>query len=563
MATIGADRSLALARSVPWTRREAWLAGGFVFVVALAVRWAFARALPFPTPEDTAYYVSVARNLVEGRGLVSDALWSYQTPPLVFPRPAFEVWLPLPAFSAAAAMAVLGTTFEAAKVPAILIGSLVPVLAWRLAADVAEELRLPSGRARTLAVGVGLTAAVELPLVLFGALPDSTMPFAVLTLIACLLMTRLLARPDPGAVARPGLRDGRLIGLGVVLGLAALTRNEVAWLALTWVLLAWRWGVPGERLRLVLVPAAVALACFVPWLIRDWVVFGNPLPGQALANAFSVTGFDIFAWSDPPNLSRYLAIGPGRLLELRAEGLWHNLASVLVVPGFPVALIGLLALPWSGRARALRPLLIVSLLTFLVTSLVFPVATTWGTFLHAAAACQVLLIVSCLVALDAGIARLGRWRGWHRPVAWLGPALTVSASLLMSVSLLASYGAEAAEIGTRYRVLADRMAAAGRPLETAGPVISDFPIWLAGSARIRTLALPDEPPAAVLDLARTFPGTRYLVVSGEDHGRWPAVLAGATPEAACFRPVDLGPAPADPTESRAIASTRVFEIVCP
>ena len=39
----------------------------------------------------------------------------------------------------------------------------MPVLAWRLGADVAAELGLPAGRARTLALGVGLTAAVELP----------------------------------------------------------------------------------------------------------------------------------------------------------------------------------------------------------------------------------------------------------------------------------------------------------------------------------------------------------------------------------------------------------------
>ena len=71
--------------------------------------WSRGRRSPpqivFPKPEDTAYYVGVARNLVEGRGLVSDALWSYQTPPLVFPRPAFEVWLPLPTFLAAIPMA--------------------------------------------------------------------------------------------------------------------------------------------------------------------------------------------------------------------------------------------------------------------------------------------------------------------------------------------------------------------------------------------------------------------------------------------------------------------------
>ena len=68
------------------TRREALLTAAGIFVVALLVRIAVAGQIVFPKPEDTAYYFGVARNLVEGRGLVSDALWSYQTPPLEIPR---------------------------------------------------------------------------------------------------------------------------------------------------------------------------------------------------------------------------------------------------------------------------------------------------------------------------------------------------------------------------------------------------------------------------------------------------------------------------------------------
>ena len=69
--------------------REAWLSALAVFAVALVVRIVAASMIDFPKPEDTAYYVGVARNLVEGRGLVSDALWSYGTPPLVLvPKPS-------------------------------------------------------------------------------------------------------------------------------------------------------------------------------------------------------------------------------------------------------------------------------------------------------------------------------------------------------------------------------------------------------------------------------------------------------------------------------------------
>jgi len=298
------------------SRREAVLSALLVFAVALVVRVVFASQIVFPKPEDTAYYVGVARNLVEGHGLVSDALWSYGTPPLGFPRPAFEVWLPLPTFLAAIAMAVGGVSFAAAQWSSVLVGSLVPVLAWRLAADVGEERGLPHGRASTLALGSGLTAAVYLPLILHSALPDSTMPFAALALGACLLMTRL-ARDPRGA----RLADPRLLGLGVLIGLAALTRNEALWIGLAWAIVAWRAGGldRAARFRLIGVAGVVAVVVFAPWAWRDWVVFGSPLPGQAATNALSVTGFDIFAWNDPPTLARYLAIGPAELVNLRIE----------------------------------------------------------------------------------------------------------------------------------------------------------------------------------------------------------------------------------------------------
>src|SRR5687767_5696242 len=166
------------------SRREALLSAAAVFVVALVIRAWAATQITFPRPEDVAYYVGVARNLVEGRGLVTDAIWSFQTPPLSFPRPAFEVWLPLPSVLAAVPMTVLGTTFAAAQVSSVIVGSIVAVLAWRLGADVAEARSMPIGRARTLALGAGFTAAVYLPLVLASVQPDSTMPFAMLVLVA-------------------------------------------------------------------------------------------------------------------------------------------------------------------------------------------------------------------------------------------------------------------------------------------------------------------------------------------------------------------------------------------
>lgn len=541
------------------SRRELVLSIVGIFLIALITRAYFAAQIVFPKPEDTAYYVGVARNLLEGRGLVSDALWSYATPPLIFPRPAFEVWLPLPTFLAAIPMALFGTSFAAAQISSVLIGALVPVLAWRLALDVAQERGLDTGRTRWLALGTGLTTAVYLPLLLNSALPDSTMPFAVIVLAATLLMTQIVRDPRGARLADP-----RLLTLGVLLGLGAMTRNETVWLAAIWAAMAW-FSVSASamtRVRLVGIVGAVSLVVFTPWMLRNLGEFGSPLPGQAITNALYLTGYDIFAWNDPPTLERHLSIGLAGLIELRATGFAHNLFNVLVLLGLPLSVIGIGAIPWQAGPRSLRPLVWISAIMFVVTSLLFPAATQWGTFLHAAGPVHVLIVLMAMLALDAAIARLAARMHWDRPVAWLATVLGVGGSLLFSVALLPSFGGGSRGTAAMYEELGTRMAAIGRPLDaTAGPVISNFPIWMAEVYRVPALALPDEPPEDVLDLVAEFPGTRLLVLISPEGEHWPQDLGASLPGAECFTPLDLGSHAgpgADP-----LADTTVYDIACP
>jgi hypothetical protein len=579
------------------SRREAWLSVAVVFVAAVAVRVWAASLIVFPRPEDAAYYVGVARHLVEGRGLVTDAIWSFQTPPLTFPRPAFEVWLPLPAFLTAIPMLVAGTSFAVGQIASILIGGLVAVLAWRLAADVALERGLSPGRGRVLALGTGLTTAAYLPLVLASVEPDSTIVFAAIVLGACLLISRFVREVAPDLYARsrhtpsgspskyvvnghtneaplPAKRAAvtneaplpakpaavpfprYLLLLGALIGLAALTRNEAVWLALAWAIVAW--GIakrseqaisdsghrrpPGRRqiwFGLVLFPAAVAFAIFAPWAIRDWLTFGTPLPGQAISNALSLQGTDIFAWKDLPTLGRYLGAGPATLVGLRLTGLVHNVLDVLLLLGIPVSAIGLVALPWTARGRTIRALLLFAVITFTATTLLFPVATTWGTFLHAAGAIEVLLIVSAALALDDLVERLRASQGWTRPVAWLGPALMIPAALLFSVALLPAEGAAARATQARYAALPAALAAAGVPLNAQnGPVITDFPIWFAETTGHTAIALPNEGAESILDLAKTF-GSSLMVVQDDNGGPWRDAADAGGPGAECFRNVPL------------------------
>ena len=386
------------------------------------------------------------------------------------------------------------------------------------------------------------------------------MPFAVLVLGACLLMTRI-ARDPRGA----RLTDPRVIGLGVLLGLAALTRNEALWLALAW---ASSRGGPAPRprraVRLIGVAGVVAVVVFAPWAFRDWLVFGSPLPGQAVTNALSVTGFDIFAWNDPPTLARYLAVGPARLLEMRVDGLAHNLFNVLLLPGLPISLIGLLALPWQGRDAALRPVLVLSVDHVPRHQPGLPGRDDVG---HVpprrrarSTSCS---IVVALLALDAGIARLGARLGWTRPVAWLGPPL----GDLRSVAVLRRAAA----------VLRRRVARDGRAVRGARPAdgrrrpaarrdrraghhrLPD----LAGRepARSRRSPCPTSRPRTSWTSPRPLPGHAL-----PGHRRATTTATGrpsstAATGAECFRAIDLGAPAGRRTRSR--SRRRAFEIVCP
>jgi hypothetical protein len=253
-------------------------------------------------------------------------------------------------------------------------------------------------------------------------------------------------------------------------------------------------------------------------------------------------------------------VGPARLLEMRTEGIWHNLWTVLLLPGIPLSLIGVLALPWQGRDRASRPIVVLAVTTFLVTSLIFPVATTWGTFLHAAGPIHVLIVLSAILTLDAGIARLGARLGWTRPVAWLGALLGVFSGLLFSLALLPSFGEGSQGTKTYYEELWTRMGYATSPSNLdADPIISNFPIWVAETGRISTLALPDEPPADVVDLAQTF-GATLLVLTAPEGEYWNGgPITG--PDAECFRLLEL-PGYAGEGEDP-LADTTVYEIDCP
>jgi hypothetical protein len=511
-----------------------------LFLVALGIRLLAAHAIVMPVTEDGKYYEHIAARTVEGHGVTSLALWSYSTPPLVIPRPAFEIWMPAASLLSIPFMALFGASHASAQLGSVLVGSIVAPAAWWLGRDAARSLGLTGDRVRAIAVGSGVLAAVLGPFVAAAADPDSTNVFLVTGVLAAILMQRTITAPT---FARGAL-------LGIALGLAYLARQEAVWLAATYLIMlalaARDWS--GDRTRALarrLVPVlAGGLVLALPWLIRQWMAFGTPFPGQALENALHIRGEDIFAYLDRPNLERFLAQGIDTILGQRVTAIGYQLQGILVV-AFPVGIVGTIGAVVLARTPALRPssalfaLFVSGWLIFLATALVFPVATLWGTYRHSAGPLLVGCVVSSVLVGDLAVHRLAAARRWRHASVWLAPMLLVALAspaamswVTLHVSKADTLRAELAAVSTALGLTrpVDPALTDGTPTATAD-VMSDMPILVAATTGLRALGLPDESPEAVVSLAHRF-GVDTLVVMGE-RGRYPGALL-TTPRHPCL-----------------------------
>ena len=243
-----------------------WLAA--IAAAGLAVRLLYILVL---TPHlrglgDAAYYHGLANALADGRGFVEPTFGTATAlhPPL-FP-------LVLAAFSA------LGLdSYQAHRVVVALIGTATIAGAGLVARQVAGE--------RAGLIAAALAAASPVLISADGAVMSETL-LGLLVVLAALLAYRLREQPS---IKRAG-------ALGVVIGLAALTRGEAILLL---VLL-----LPALRRRHVLPVIACCLIVLAPWTIRNLTTFEEPVPistneGNLLAGAncdSTYRGRDIGSW---------------------------------------------------------------------------------------------------------------------------------------------------------------------------------------------------------------------------------------------------------------------------
>ena len=321
---------------------------------------------------DSAWYLSTARNLLEGDGFVQAGGVRY------------ENWPPLyPLLLAAASLGAFDPYDVAGPLNAAAFGLTV------FAAGRYLRARLAS---RPLAVWGSLALALSAPLADAASLALAEAPFVLFATLALTQADRAL----------PGGRRGPLLRAASFAALACLTRySGVAVVAAVLLLLAARRGAPvAERARRGSAFAAIALAPLALWTLRNLLAAGRPagvrypnreplsdIPGAVLGG--------IGEWALPG-----VALGDARVLAMAGAG------AVLLAAG--MALGWLLARPgraaaWDGRDG----FCLFSAFALLSLLAVVAVAATSMVSIHADRY-YLPLYVPLLVALALAVDRLPR-----------------------------------------------------------------------------------------------------------------------------------------------------------
>lgn len=488
-------------------RRLDRIALTLVFLLALAARFIFAGVLPFPGLDDPAFYLQVAQNLAEGKGLVIEAIWSYLVPFATVQHPSNEHWTPLASIVLSSPLAVFGGGYQTGQVVGALVGATLAPIAWWTAR------RLQGDGGRVLAFVAGLLIAFN-PLLVYQAVTvDSAVYFSVLVALAVLAAARV---PAAAGARWPG-------ALGLLVGLAYLARNDG--LLLLPLMLGWTaWCVPRERRGIALLSYALGAAVPVaPWLLRNALTFGSPFPVPALFLAALPDYDTLFRYGGASVWEGFVALDFGFLLRLRLEALAHNLSVVLVQALFPIAPLAF----WSYLRLREQPLVAVGALGFAVlygvSALAFPVLTMHGTFYHAVGG-----LVPWLTVLAVwGLIRLGRLLG-ERYFRDPGPMSFMwnLAVVILTVVQLVLAGNAAVELHHEWQ---QDFAIATRWLKQQEPgvVMTNQPHSLLYASGRPAIMLPvSDSPEVALQAARRY-HARYLVGFGRQ-GRYPNVLSGDT-----------------------------------
>jgi 4-amino-4-deoxy-L-arabinose transferase-like glycosyltransferase len=237
-----------------WLDRSVGLRLGAIAAVGLVLRiwYALAVAGDAPLVGDGLEIFGIADVVADGRGYITPIVAAGQEAAATAHKP------PLYPLLVASAFAITGDSYTVQHIVTAVIGTGTVVVLALIAG------RLAGARAALLAAAIG---AVYPAFLAADASLRSEPLYALLIALTLLAAYRAWERPSAG----------RLIQLGALIALAALTRSEaLALLLLLAAPVVWRSAHGGRAWRLAVVATTCTLV-LAPWLIRCWIAFDQPV----------------------------------------------------------------------------------------------------------------------------------------------------------------------------------------------------------------------------------------------------------------------------------------------
>lgn len=435
--------------------------------LTLAVRMLTALLLERPGYMDAAYYVDGGLSLYAGRGFNDPFIWNYLDDPAAIPHPSHLYWMPLSSILVYLSFLVWGPTYHAAQVPFALLSSLLPILAYVVAFDVAQN--------RRHALCAGLFATFSGFYMVYWVTPDNFAPFAVAGALALWAAGQALKTGWPAWLALAGLCAG-LAHLARADGLLLAIAIVIAWLVHRVALAGWR-AVPWSSLAVgCLAFAASYLVVMGPWMLRNVQQAGHPLPAVGVRTAWLTDYDDLYSYGRSLGLKDYVSWGWANILGSKVRGLWANAQTLLFVGWMiflaPFGLIG----AWCLRRRVeFRAAWLYGVLLYLAMSVVFTFPGWRGGMLHSLTALLPFLYAAAAEGLDVSIAWVARWRRtWQLDQAQriLTPGF-VGLAVLLSLALYVR----------------------GRDRFVGRHLYEDVTAWMAGHAPSSARVMVNDPPS--------------------------------------------------------------------
>ncbi|MEP7292906.1 MAG: glycosyltransferase family 39 protein, partial [Chloroflexota bacterium] len=483
-----------------------------ICVGALLFRLLLLQFVSFPGIADPNHYYNMGVRLVEGHGFTIDYIWQYSLPPASIVHPE-EHWMPLTAVLAAAPMALFGESVRSALLPFVLLGALLPALAyWG-----ARQLELSKSAALFSAAAL----AVLPEFTLYSLRTDTMIPSALFTCLSILLLNCGLQRK--WSIATSGADQQRLRGSdsliytasGIAAGLAYLTRNDgillLPMLVVTLLVYrVWRKNVPVFPSRAVILMPIIALIVVTPWLIRNLNEIGMIGSPETSSMFFFTDHNNHYAFGRHFTLETMLAAQtPAQIIGKR---LFEMAAAVKVmIQSFdlllPVAVAGglllLIALRDKRRLLTIAPALILLLGVFVAYTVFIPYKAQAGSFKKAYLSILPLLLPLGAYALERAITDSRIRFGAMALVVALAGANAID-TVRLDQQTASNYLAAVEKMATQARTLPDTNGDGEIILMTSDPYIVRF-------AGLRSIMYPDEDRDTIIEIARRY-GVDYLLM---------------------------------------------------